>query len=304
MSLRLVTLGLSILCGSALVAQSEASVTVCALKADPRYWDGKPIVLEAPVQGGRGDGEFLSAEGCGGSAGRVVDSATLIYLARPGTGIGRTKVNFEWDRESQLRLNKAVASLDPMTQILHVTVHGVFESDRGTDTPSSGDENSFVFAHILVRTVQDIRITPRATRPNEAELSVLQRTLAERSIILWKQITAILAGNEGAQYFESQVRGRVLPGEAIPAKGLQGRVMAIDSKSVPPTVDIAVVPDRDSDIRLRLIGSAGSLVGALRIGSLVTFSGVAVSWNRNPMRVIIDVDEDGIVMNPANPGGP
>jgi tetratricopeptide (TPR) repeat protein len=99
---------------------------------------------------------------------------------------------------------------------------------------------------------------------------------------LWKDIKTQLTGAEGAMYFDSSMKGALLP-------TLKGKVVKLDPEVKPKTVVLALEDGTTPDATLKF---EMPLAGKVDPGAELTFEGVPASYTASPYMVVFNVEPD------------
>jgi hypothetical protein len=99
---------------------------------------------------------------------------------------------------------------------------------------------------------------------------------------LWKDIKTQLTGAEGAMYFNSSMKGALLP-------TLKGKVVKLDPEVKPKTVVLALEDGTTPDATLKF---EMPLAGKVDPGAELTFEGVPDSYTASPYMVVFNVEAD------------
>ena len=276
--------------------QFTSNASPCALIASPEFWRGKLVEIVGQIEPGI-DNELLLRTGCNAQLeGRRAKEAGFIALSKPGDDAGGVGVTFEWDQSSQQLLNDALASFDPLAEVILVQVLGVFQPASKLLEPQleesprlSGDKdppNSL--PRIWVKSVTKVTVARLTSPLGDSERKIAQFLLERRGLVIWKNVSDILRTVGGEGYFARHVRGTMFPGDRA-VDFVYGRVVSVDLSTTPAIVNVSVMPGRPPEISLRLIGSTVNLNDRLQVDSEVSFRGVPVSFISKPFRLIVEV---------------
>lgn len=106
------------------------------------------------------------------------------------------------------------------------------------------------------------------------------RTPANQSLTLWKQLKRSLTGPDGKDYFEMAVKGALLP-------ALKGKVVRLEPETDPATIVLAVEDGVTPDATLKF---EKPLNGKVRSGTELSFEGVGESYTGDPFMIVFDLD--------------
>jgi len=102
-------------------------------------------------------------------------------------------------------------------------------------------------------------------------------------LTLWKTLKAELTGANGSTYFESGMKGTLLP-------TLKGKVVSMTpAVGKPKTVMMALEDGTTADATLKF---EAALPGKVDIGTELSFEGVPQSYTASPYMVVFAVDKD------------
>lgn len=105
---------------------------------------------------------------------------------------------------------------------------------------------------------------------------------------LWKNIKMTLAGQDGANYFNSSMKDAKLP-------TLKGKVVKLDPETKPKEIELAVddgsgnATTADATLKFEM-----PLPGKVEPGTELTFEGVPESYTASPFMVVFNVDKDDL----------
>jgi hypothetical protein len=101
-------------------------------------------------------------------------------------------------------------------------------------------------------------------------------------LLLWKNIKMQLTAADGATYFNSSMKGALLP-------TLKGKVVKLDPEVKPKTVVLALEDGTTPDATLKF---EMPLAGKVEPGAELTFEGVPDSYTATPYMVVFSVEPD------------
>jgi tetratricopeptide (TPR) repeat protein len=114
---------------------------------------------------------------------------------------------------------------------------------------------------------------------------------ANPMLALWKNIKAELTGPNGAQYFETSMKGAALPGGANGVQKFTGKLVDSKPDSRPKELVLAIEDGKTPDVTLKL---DTPLAGKMEPGAEIGFEGVATSYTATPFMVTFDVEKSKI----------
>jgi tetratricopeptide (TPR) repeat protein len=123
---------------------------------------------------------------------------------------------------------------------------------------------------------------------------------------LWYTIETNLKGDQGDQFFASNVKDAEIPGGANGVKDFTGTVISIDPPDHPTTVKIGVDDPQTPDATLIFSKPLPtSALDKIKVGQKLDFAGVADSYTKDPyMLVFKDPSIPGVETTPATPKRP
>ena len=101
-------------------------------------------------------------------------------------------------------------------------------------------------------------------------------------LAMWKGIKTQLTGAEGEKYFESSMKGALLP-------TFSGKVVSIEPATRPKTVVLAIEDATTPEVTLKF---ETALPGKVEPGTTLSFEGVPESYAANPFMVVFNVDKE------------
>lgn len=125
------------------------------------------------------------------------------------------------------------------------------------------------------KVVSTAEIQEQAIKKQQAE------DAAHPDLALWRQLKTELTGANGAGYFESSMKGALLP-------EFTGRVVSISPAVRPKTVVVAVENGTTPDATLKF---ETALPGKVDPGTAIKFQGVPESYSANPFMITFLVDK-------------
>jgi hypothetical protein len=110
---------------------------------------------------------------------------------------------------------------------------------------------------------------------------------ANPMLALWKTMKDALTAANGQQYFESGVKGALLPGGASGVTKFKGKLISLKPAKLPKELVLGISDTENGDV---LIVLDEALPGTALPGVELTFEGVASSFTASPFRVTFDVE--------------
>ena len=124
-----------------------------------------------------------------------------------------------------------------------------------------------------------------AKKAAEAENAKAEQLAKDNpQLAMWKNIKEALNGGDGANYFNSSMKGAKLP-------TFRGKVVSLDPETRPKTLVLALEDGVTGDATLKF---EMPLPGKVDAGTELTFEGVPDSYTTSPFMVTFDVDKDDL----------
>lgn len=131
----------------------------------------------------------------------------------------------------------------------------------------------------------------KITSTTEAEAAKIQREEEERKKdpqrALWGTLRTTLSGPEGEQYFQSSMKGAMLPGGAEGIKKFKGTLVS----QTPRQLTVAMSDPNTPDVTLKL---ETPIAGKAEPGQVIEFEGIPVSYTKDPFMVTFEVEKSQI----------
>jgi tetratricopeptide (TPR) repeat protein len=131
----------------------------------------------------------------------------------------------------------------------------------------------------------DFKIVDAATIAQQKEKDAADAAAKNPELTLWKNIKGELTGANGASYFDSSMKGALLP-------TLKGKVVSMTPASKPKTVVMALEDGATGDATLKF---ETPLAGTVPVGTELSFQGVPESYTASPFMVVFNVEKDKLV---------
>ena len=135
-----------------------------------------------------------------------------------------------------------------------------------------------------IRTAADIEKEKQA-----AEEAIIR---ANPMLALWRNIKRGLTGTGGQEYFESGMKGALLPGNVEGVAKFKGKLISMTPALRPKELVLAIEKSETPDVTLKL---DGVLPGKMESGAEIEFEGVAAAFSKEPFMVTFDVEKSKIV---------
>ncbi len=146
---------------------------------------------------------------------------------------------------------------------------------------------------------------------------VKEKLAAEEAIVranpmlaLWRNIKRELTGAGGQEYFDTGMKGALLPGNVVEGvTKFKGKLISMTPATRPKELILAIENGETPDVLLKL---EGALPGKMEAGGEIEFEGVAAAFTKEPFMVTFDVEKSKIVgwtgkntpaPSPKKPGG-
>lgn len=127
-----------------------------------------------------------------------------------------------------------------------------------------------------------VHIEDAATIAQRKEKEAADAAAKNPELTLWKNIKTELTGANGATYFESSMKGALLP-------TLKGKVVSMTPALKPKTVVMALEDGTTPDATLKF---ETPLAGKVDVGTELSFEGVPDSYTTSPFMVVFAVEKD------------
>lgn len=115
-----------------------------------------------------------------------------------------------------------------------------------------------------------------------------KKRAANPMLTLWQSIKEQLTGANGAQYFESSMKGAALPAGVIPGvTQFKGKLIEARPEVKPKELVLSIEDGKTPDVTLKL---DQPLNGKMEPGGEIAFEGVAQSYTANPFMVTFEVE--------------
>jgi hypothetical protein len=116
-----------------------------------------------------------------------------------------------------------------------------------------------------------------------------KKRAANPMLTLWQSIKEQLTGANGAQYFESSMKGAALPAGVIPGVNqFKGKLIEARPEVKPKELVLSIEDGKTPDVTLKLDQPLG---GKMEPGGEIAFEGVAESYTASPFMVTFDVEK-------------
>jgi hypothetical protein len=124
----------------------------------------------------------------------------------------------------------------------------------------------------------------------EADAAIVK---ANPMLALWRNIKRERTGGAGQEYFESGMKGALLPGNVVVGvTKFKGKLISITPATRPKELILAIENGETPDVTLKL---DGALPGKMEPGGEIEFEGVAAAFTKDPFMVTFEVEKSKIV---------
>ena len=119
---------------------------------------------------------------------------------------------------------------------------------------------------------------------------------ANPMLALWQSVKGQLTGDNGSSYFDSSVKGALLPGGAGGVTKFKGKLIAAKPVKNPKELVIGIV---DANVGDATLVFEEPLVGSAPVGTDLEFEGVPSAFTASPFMLTFDVEAANLVGWPA-----
>src|SRR5205823_6431480 len=106
-------------------------------------------------------------------------------------------------------------------------------------------------------------------------------------LALWIRIKTALTGSDGANYFETSMKGAGLPGGVGGVTEFKGKLIEAKPALRPKELILSVEDGKTPDVTIKL---DAPLVGKMEPGTELGFQGIATAYTASPYMVTFDVE--------------
>lgn len=132
-----------------------------------------------------------------------------------------------------------------------------------------------------------------------AELQILKDEEFKKTnpmMALWMTVKGELTGANGPAYFESSVKGALLPGGAGGVTKFKGKLISMTPPKAPKQLVLGITDANTPEVTLNL---EEALARPAPVGTELAFEGVASSFTAEPFKVVFDVEKEKLTGWPA-----
>jgi len=115
-------------------------------------------------------------------------------------------------------------------------------------------------------------------------------------LALWMSVKKELAGDNGAQYFESSVKEAKLPGGVQGINKFRGKVIKCSPARNPKQIVVGIAEADQPEVTLAL---TEPMTGACPVGAEIAFEGLATAFSPDPFNLTLEVEKGDISGWPA-----
>jgi len=158
-------------------------------------------------------------------------------------------------------------------------VQRAYKGFHGSD---EGFNNLLASAKAAAMPPSDFHIRNATEIAEEQQKKAADDAAKNPELTLWKNLKAELTGPDGANYFNSSMKGAQVP-------TLKGKVVKLEPETKPKTVIMALEDGTTPDATLKF---EMALAGKVDPGTELSFEGVPESYTTSPFMVVFSVEPD------------
>jgi tetratricopeptide (TPR) repeat protein len=243
--------------------ENLAHTTLGWIELQRKNWEAAEAELQKSLQINPNNGEVDYLMGTAIASEKKVEKMpqALFYFARAASYEGPGALNPDGRKQVLTYVQKA-----------YKTYHG------GDD----GFNELLAAAKSSPTPPADFKIEDAATIAQKKEKDAAAAAAANPELTLWKTLKAELTGPNGAAYFESSMKGALLP-------TLKGKVVSLQPPLKPKTIVVSLDDGTTPDATLKF---ETPLAGKVDVGTELSFEGVPVSYTTSPFMVVFAVEKD------------
>lgn len=243
--------------------ENLAHTTLGWIELQRKNWEGAEAEFQKSLQIKPNNGEVDYLMGTAIASEKKVEKMpqALFYFARAASYEGPDALTPDGRKQVLAYVQKA-----------YKTYHG---SDEGFS-------NLVAAAKASPTPPTDFKIEDAATIADRNAKEQAARDAANPELTLWKNIKAELTGANGASYFESSMKGALLP-------TLKGKVVSITPALKPKTIVLSLEDGTTPDATLKF---ETALPGKVDVGTELSFEGVPASYTASPFMVVFAVEKE------------
>lgn len=240
-----------------------AHTTLGWIELQRKNWEGAQAEFQKSLQMNPNNGEVTYLMGTAITSEKKVEKMplALFYFARAATYDGKDALNPDGRKQVLAYVQKAYKSYHGSDEGFNDLIA------KAKSSPSPGD----------------VKIEDAGTISQRKEKEAADAAAKNPELTLWKTLKAELTGANGATYFESSMKGALLP-------TLKGKVVSMTpAVGKPKTVVMALEDGTTPDATLKF---ETALPGKVDIGTELSFEGVPASYTASPYMVVFAVEKD------------
>jgi hypothetical protein len=131
-----------------------------------------------------------------------------------------------------------------------------------------------------------LTLSSQAAQAQAASDAINQRIASDPAFKIWYAIKQSLTGDQGQQFFASNVKDVEVPGGAEGVKSFSGTVISIDPPDRPTKVVVGVEDPTKPDATLSFTKPLpAAAIDKIKVGQKIDFSGVVDSYAKDPYMV-------------------
>jgi tetratricopeptide (TPR) repeat protein len=244
--------------------ENLAHTTLGWIEMQRKNWDASETEFQKSLQINANSGEVDYLMGTDIASEKKVEKMpqALCFFARAATFDGPGALNPDGRKQVLAYVQKA-----------YKTYHG---SDEGF--------NDLIAAAKASPTcpADAVHIKDAKSIQDEKDKAQAAADAANPQLTMWKNLKTALTGSDGANYFESSMKGALLP-------TLKGKVVSMTPALKPKTLVMALEDGTTPDATLKF---ETALAGKVDVGTELTFEGVPESYTASPFMVVFAVEKD------------
>jgi tetratricopeptide (TPR) repeat protein len=243
--------------------ENLAHTTLGWIELQRKNWEPAEAELQKSLQINPNNGEVDYLMGTALASEKKMEKMpqALFYFARAASYEGTGALNPDGRKQVLTYVQKA-----------YKTYHG---GDDGFNELLAAAKNS-------PTPPADFKIEDAASIAQKKEKDAADAAARNPELTLWKTLKAELTGANGASYFESSMKGALLP-------TLKGKVVSLQPPLKPKTVVMSLEDGATPDATLKFETPLG---GKMDVGTELSFEGVPASYTTSPFMVVFAVEKE------------
>jgi tetratricopeptide (TPR) repeat protein len=245
--------------------ENLAHTTLGWIELQRKNWEPAEAEFQKSLQITPNNGEVDYLMGTALASEKKVEKMpqALFYFARAASYEGPGALNPDGRKQVLAYVQKA-----------YRTYHGSDEGFNETLIAAAKSSPTFPSAGLPIKDAKTIQ--------DEKDKQAADAAAKNPELTLWKNIKAELTGANGASYFESSMKGALLP-------TLKGKVVSMTPALKPKAVVMALEDRTTPDATLKF---ETPLAGKVDVGTELSFEGVPESYTTSPFMVVFAVEKD------------